>query len=88
MFSLPNKNLLLKTFCEGWLATEPTYRFPLDEFTVGIYYNHRFSMREKQKIYQMRKRHGLTGVPCDFNGDGFCNFVDYAILLREGKDVK
>lgn len=82
MFFPPNKKILLKTFCQGWLASEPVYRLPLDEFTVGIYYNKRFSMGEKQKFWQMRKKHELSGVPGDFNRDGISNFVDYAMLLK------
>lgn len=80
----PQKNIVLKTFCDGWLRTRPAYRLPLDEFTMGIYYNKRFSMTEKQEIWQMRKKHQLSGVPGDVNRDGICNFVDYAILLRQG----
>lgn len=82
MFSPSNKKIVLKTFCDGWLRTTPIYRLPLDEFTVGKYYNRRFSTGEKQQIWQMRKKHELSGVSFDVNHDGVCNFVDYAILLR------
>jgi len=79
----PNRRDVLRTFCKGWLAREPVYRLPLDEFAPGIYYNKRFSMGEKQRIWQMRKKHGLTGVPFDVNRDGIVNFIDYALLLNE-----
>jgi len=79
------KNRLLKDFCRGWLATRPTYRLPLDTIAPGVSYNRGFTMKERQRIWQMRRKYRLTGVPFDVNGDGRCNFVDYAMLLRKLK---
>lgn len=86
MFSAPNKNLVLKDFCRGWLATRPTYRLPLDTIAPGIYYNRGFTMKERQRIWQMRRKYGISGVPYDVNGDGICNFKDFAILADYWKN--
>ena len=71
------RNLILKDFCQGWLATTPAYRFQL---APGLY--HKLTMKEKQQLWQARKKHKLSGIRYDVTGDGIVNFKDFAILAE------
>lgn len=78
----PGKYEVLSVFCRNWLVSEPVYCFPLDLLAPEVCFCPRLDAEDKQKVWQMRKKHGLTGVPFDINRDGIVNFIDYAHLME------
>jgi len=78
----PGRYDVLRAFCRNWLVSEPIYCFPLDLLAPEACFCPRLDAEDKQRLWQVRKKHQLTGVPFDINRDGIVNFIDYAHLVR------
>jgi len=73
------ENLLLSSFADVYPQESS-----LEGFLPGLA-GWGFTMKERQRIWQMRRKYGISGVPYDVNGDGICNFKDYAVFANVWK---